>query len=384
MPTIANLPVAGPLSATDTLPIDQGNGTNAITVATFLAGQQPAIVTPTGTLLGRVSLGAGGPETVNLGSGLVLTSGTISVGSINTLLNGETVDQLQPAATVTDTDALAVDQGGSSLVRQTMAAIWIYIEGKLPIATQRVVELTTNTVLDATAHNDAVLVCSQSLTLSANFANMGSGFACEVLNLSSGVVTMGTGITVGSGASGLPTQMAARLVAVTYSGGNLVFWSGSPAAASSTSGTTTSGGSTVTSGGSTVSSGGSTVTSGGSTVTSGGSTVSSGGSTTTSGNVTVTFVTAPSGSYTVGQANIGVNATLDPGTAASGVQFGFSTSSAAAPSSWTAGVLVNTESNGDTFWGSYLTMPATAGTYYCWAQAIGGAASAVSSAITVS
>jgi len=369
MPTIADLPVAGPLSATDTLPIDQGNGTNAVTLGTLLAGQQPAIVTPTGTLLGRVSTGAGGPETVTIGTGLVLTSGTISVGSVSAILDGETVDQLQPAAIATDTDSLAVDQGGSSLVRQTMAAVWSYIEDKLPIATQRVVELTTNTVLDATAHNDAILVCSQPLTLSANFANMGSGFACEVLNLSSGEVTMGTGITVGSGVPGLPTMMAARLVAVTYSGGNVVFWAGTQVSVSSTSGTT---------------SGGSTVTSGGSTVTSGGSSVTSGGTSTTSGTVTVTFVTAPSGSYTVGQANVGVNATLDPGTAASGLQFGFSTSPTVAPTAWTAGILVNTESSGDTFWGAYVTAPATAGTYYCWAQAIGAAAAAVSAAITVS
>jgi hypothetical protein len=385
MPTIANLPVAGPLSVTDTLPIDQGNGTNAVTLAVLLAGEQPAIVTPTGTLLGRVSLGAGGPETVNLGSGLVLTSGTLSVGSISALLEGETVDQLQPAAIAADTDQLAVDQGGSSLMRQTMAAIWSYIEGKLPIATQRVVELTTNTVLDATAHNDAILVCSQPLTLSANFANMGSGFACDVLNLSSGVVTMGSGITVGSGATGLTSQSAARLVAVTYTGGNLVFWAGTEAVTSTTSGgsSVSSGGSSVTSGGSTVSSGGSSVSSGGSSVTSGGSTVTSGGSS-TSGGVTVTFVTAPSGSYAVNQANIGVNATLDPGTAATGLQFGFSNSSTTAPTTWTAGTLVNTEGSGDTFWGAYLTMPATAGTYYCWAQAIGGAASAVSAAVTAS
>jgi hypothetical protein len=395
MPTISKLPLAGPLSVTDTLPIDQGNGTNAVTLGALLAGTQPAIVTPTGSLLGRVSIGAGGPETVNLGSGLVLTSGTISVGSINALLAGETVDQLQPAAAVADTDSVAVDQGGSSLVRQTMAAIWTYIEGKLPIATPRVVELTTNTVLDATAHNDAILVCSQPLTLSANFANMGSGFTCEVLNLSSGVVTMGTGITVGSGLTGLPTQMAARLVAVTYSGGNLVFWTGAQATASDTTtaggSTVSSGGSSVTSGGSTVSSGGSSVTSGGSTVssggssvTSGGSSVTSGGSSTTGGTVTVTFMTVPSGSYAVSQANVGVNAILDPGDAATGLQFGFSTSPTAAPTTWTAAILVNTQSSGDTFWGAYITMPATAGAYYCWAQAIGGAASAVSAAIIVS
>ena len=95
-------------------------------------------------------------------------------------------------------------------------------------------------------------------------------------------------------------------------------------------------------------------------------------------------MTAPSGSYTVSQANVGVNATLDPGTAVSGLQFGLSTSPTVAPTTWTAGILVNTESNGDTFWGAYITMPATAGTYYCWAQTVGAAASAVSGAITVS
>jgi hypothetical protein len=377
MPTIANLPAAVALSATDTLPIDQGNGTNAVTFATLLAGQQPAIVTPTGSLLGRVSTGAGGPETISLGSGLVLSSGTISVGAIGSLLGGETVDELQPAGIAADTDLIAVDQGGSSLVRQTMAAIWSYIEGKLPIATARVVELTTNTVLDATAHNGAILVCSQPLTLSANFENMGSGFVCDVLKLSSGTVTMGTGITAGSGVTTLPARMAARLMAVSYSGGNLVFWPGWVAADVTSSGATSSG--TTSSG--TTTSGGSTVTSGGSTVTSGGSAVSSGGSSTAE---TLTFGTVPSGSYAVNQANVGVNATLAPGTAATGVNFGFSTSATVAPTSWTAGILVNTESTGDTFWGAYVTMPATAGTYYCWAQTADGLASAVSAAIAVS
>jgi hypothetical protein len=95
-------------------------------------------------------------------------------------------------------------------------------------------------------------------------------------------------------------------------------------------------------------------------------------------------VTAPSGSYTVAQTGVGVNATLEPGTAATGIDFGFSTSATVAPIIWTAGILVNTESDGGTFWGAYVTMPSAAGTYYCWAQAIGGAASAVSAAFTVS
>lgn len=351
MPTIANLPSAETLSPTDVVPIDQGNGTNSVTLATLLAGQQAAILTPTGTLLGRISLGDGGPETVTLGSGLVLSAGTLSLGgSLDGLLDGETVSQLQAAAAAADTDSFAVDQGGLALVRQTFAALWIYLAAKLPQAKRRVVELTTATVLDATAHNDAILVCSQALTLTANFANMGSGFSCDVVNLSTGDVTMGTGITVGSGATALPTQGRARLLAFTYSGGNRVFWEG-PAT------TSASGGSG-----------------------SGGSGSGGGGS---GSSATLTFQTAPSGSYAVGQASVGVNAILDPGTAASGVQFGISASATTAPTSWTAAVLVNTQSNGDTFWGAYLTMPSTAGSYYCWGETVDGATSTVSAAFTV-
>jgi len=345
MPTIAKLPPAGSLSPTDVLPIDQGSGTNGVTLGSLLAGQQAAILAPSGTLLGRVSLGEGGPEAVTLGSGLVLTSGTLSFdSSLNGLLDGETVAQLQTATTARDTDAFAVDQGGNALVRQSFATLWSYIVSKLPQARRPVVELTTDTVLDATAHNAALLVCSQPLTLTANFANMGSGFSCDVLNLSTGDVTMGTGITVGSGATALPARATAHLLAVTYSGGNLVFWAG-PDGTSSSAGSPGSG--------------------------SGSSAI-------------LTFQTAPSGSYTASQANVGVNALLAPGMAASGVQFGISASATSPPTSWTAASLVNTQSNGDTFWGAYLTMPAAPGSYYCWGETTDGATSTVSPSFTVS
>lgn len=360
MPTIANLPAAIAISPTDTLAIDQGSGTNSVTVATLLEGLQPAIISATGTLLGRISTGAGSPETVSLGSGLVMSSGTLTVGgSITGLLDGETVDQLQAASLANDTDSFAVDQGGAALVRQTFAALWSYVATKLPIALHRVAELTSDTVLDATSHNNAILVCSSSLTLSANFLNMGSGFSCQVINLSSGPVTMGQGITVGSGNPKLPPQTSARLVAISYSAGNIVFWDGLTSAATSAS------------------------ASGAGSTTSSSTGTTSGSTTSTTSTTSLAFVAAPSGSYSTSQASVGVNATLTPGTAASGVQFGISTSTAIAPSNWVSGSLVNTQSNGSTFWGAFLTMPATAGTYYCWVETIGGATTAVSAAFTV-
>jgi hypothetical protein len=55
-----------------------------------------------------------------------------------------------------------------------------------------------------------------------------------------------------------------------------------------------------------------------------------------------------------------------------------------APTSWGAATLINTQSNGDTFWGAFLTMPGVAGTYFAWAETADGATHTVSAAFTVS
>ncbi|WP_284944576.1 hypothetical protein [Acidisoma cladoniae] len=468
MPMISNLPSATAVLATDLLPIEQPSGTHAVTVAGLTAGLQPTILAPTGSLLGRISLGPGGPEAITLGAGLTLTAGTISVsgaigqglpapGAGNTvstiaatdlvaayssggdvwltladLLNGETLDQLQPAAPAADTDTLAVGQGGASLVQQSFSALWTYLATKLPIAKKRIVELTTSTVLDATSHNDAILVCSQPLTLTANYANMGPGFVCDVINLSTGSVTMGSGIITGTGTPALASQGAARLLGISYSGGSFAFWPGAAMSGGSSSGSTSSTitvaapatGTTGTALGlsGTVSPGGDSVTvvlgiSATSAPTTGAvsATVTTGAWTasltptaagtyfawatdTTLGTTavstaitvaaaasatTVTWGLEPAGSYSLGETGIGANAVMAPGTAAPGLQFGWSTTTTVAPTAWTAGALVNTQGNGDTLWGAYLTAPAAAGTWYCWAETTDAGASTVSAAITV-
>ena len=85
------------------------------------------------------------------------------------------------------------------------------------------VEITTNTTLDGTIHNGAILVCSQPVTLTPAFANMGSGFTCSVVNVSGGNVTFGAGVITSSGTQTLPTGQAADLRAFSYTGGNVVF-----------------------------------------------------------------------------------------------------------------------------------------------------------------
>ena len=77
MPTISQLPPAGPVSAADELPISQSGSVCAASVGALLASTQPAIIVDSSSLLGRTSLGSGGPEPVDVGIGISLSSGTL-------------------------------------------------------------------------------------------------------------------------------------------------------------------------------------------------------------------------------------------------------------------------------------------------------------------
>nr|WP_294527279.1 fibronectin type III domain-containing protein [uncultured Rhodopila sp.] len=85
----------------------------------------------------------------------------------------------------------------------------------------------------------------------------------------------------------------------------------------------------------------------------------------------ITWNLLPTGPYTHGSGSIGVNALVSPASAA--IQFGFSLSAVTPPTSWTAAILVNTN-----LWGAYVPTPATAGTWYVWAEGTNGTGSTVS------
>lgn len=81
----------------------------------------------------------------------------------------------------------------------------------------------------------------------------------------------------------------------------------------------------------------------------------------------ITWVLLPTGTYTHGSGSIGVNAEVSPASAP--IQFGFSLSASAPPTSWTEATFVNTN-----LWGAYLPTPATAGSWYAWAEGLDGSA----------
>lgn len=498
MPTIQQLPPAASVDPADEVLISQGGATNAVSVGTLLSSMQPAISVPSGVLLGRNSVGPGGPEAVNVGIGLALQgdsivatggdhatypvstspsatdqvvvassgapklialttlqswlgaqgggglditgypstaalgasdlipvsqNGTVAAISYSNFLAGETIDEAAPALAANDTDTMWVSQGTSTLLRQTFAAVWSWITQKLPTYKLPVIELSVNTILDGTVHNGRVLVCSQPITLTPAFLNMGNGFACEVLNLSPGSVILGSGIVTSTGQAILATNQTALLRGVTYSSGSVVFASvisssasaGSPSAlpgqVSNLASSTVTSNSIVltwsppTAGGtpsgyivqyqvtgstswitpaamnSTTSC---TITalssstkydfivtaanSAGSGVPSAALTVSTSAP---PGAVTaIIWNVLPSSGYSAGAGSIGINVHVSPST--SPVQFGLSSSTSVPPTTWAAATYVNSD-----LWGAYLATPVSPGTYYIWCEGTDGSAPTV-------
>ena len=78
MPTIPELPNATATGAQDELPVSQNGITRAVTVAELLSDTQPAIVIPSQTVLGRASLGPGGPEALGMGLGVGIQNASLT------------------------------------------------------------------------------------------------------------------------------------------------------------------------------------------------------------------------------------------------------------------------------------------------------------------
>ena len=327
MPTISQLPTADPVSASDLIPISQEGAARSMAVGALLARMQPAIIVSSPSLLGRTSIGPGGPDEIGIGDGLALTNGRLSAKtftpstlplqttlsatdqlivtsgeatrrveagkvralftpganitidsagvisasaaggggapyslstlspvtslaqgdlvavsqggkdhliSYGNLLDGLTIDLAQPAGPASDTDTFWVAQTNNVMLRQTLSALWPWVSAKLPLWKRRVVELGVNTTLDGTVHNTALVVCVSPITVSALAANMGSGFVCELINVSTGTVVLGGGIVTSNGAGTLAPRQSAAIQCITYSGGTMVFASLSLGSAATT------------------------------------------------------------------------------------------------------------------------------------------------------
>ena len=134
MPTIPQLPTVTSVNSDDELPLQQNGVTSSVTVGTLLSGTEPALTVPTGSLLGRASLGAGSPETIAIGSGLAFANATVSanIGTIaGTVAAGNDprlTGALQSANNLSDLANAALARGNlglGSLAAQNAAAVAI-------------------------------------------------------------------------------------------------------------------------------------------------------------------------------------------------------------------------------------------------------------------
>jgi hypothetical protein len=110
LPTIEQLAPATAASDSDVILISQGGITRKITRAKIVAGLQPQISIPSGSLLGRSSSGIGGTESITIGQNLSFSGGTLAAAAapfaIGLLPSGVT-----PAVG----DLIAVSQAGTTV-----------------------------------------------------------------------------------------------------------------------------------------------------------------------------------------------------------------------------------------------------------------------------
>ena len=159
----------------------------------------------------------GATDTVPIGQ-----SGSTVAVTVATLLDAETIDLLTAAGGASDTDTFLTGQGSNVLTRQTLAALWTWMQGHLPGYKLPVLEVMANLTVDATYNGKILVVTSAGVTISPNYALMGAGFECEIVTSGSGTVTWGGGVTATNGGTGLPVGAYAKFMAFTSSAGNVV------------------------------------------------------------------------------------------------------------------------------------------------------------------
>ncbi|WP_428533541.1 hypothetical protein [Rhodopila sp.] len=137
MPTISELPVAASVSAADEVLISQGGTARATLVGSLLASAQSAITVDSPSLIGRSSLGSGGPEQVNIGIGINLSGDTL-------VANGSDHAAFPAAASLSLQSDLVISNQGSPMLMQASLLRGLFSAGTN-------VDIDPNGVISATA-----------------------------------------------------------------------------------------------------------------------------------------------------------------------------------------------------------------------------------------
>lgn len=177
MPTISQLPTVSGITAADMLPLSQDGATCAVSVGALLAGTQPAILTDTATLLGRVSVGPGGPEVINVGNGLALSGSTLAA-------TGSDHARFPPRQTFSDTDELVISGTGTPALLPVTALRGLFLAGEnISISSLGVIstsEVSSQQGAGSTKHNITALPVVSSISGQDLLAASQNGDDCAI------------------------------------------------------------------------------------------------------------------------------------------------------------------------------------------------------------
>jgi hypothetical protein len=174
MPTISQLPPASAASAIDEIPISQGGIARAISVGALLASAQPAIIANPPSLIGRISLGPGGPEQVNVGTGVSLSSGTL-------VANGMDHSTFPIVSTLSTSADLVVSNQGSPLLMRTSLLRGLFSAGQnVAIDPNGVISAATTAVTVAAGSSIGELLVVAALAAQDLVAVSHAGSDCSI------------------------------------------------------------------------------------------------------------------------------------------------------------------------------------------------------------
>jgi hypothetical protein len=171
MPTIQQLPTPFQAASPSDVLIVQQNEVGGSTPGANIVVQMPvssvlALVPAMGAATTVPALPSGiAPVTTD--NVVMVQGGTADLVPYSQFLNANTITDLAAAGPAGSTDTLMVGQGTNVLTRQTLGAVWTWLQTQIPAYKFPVIEVTANTTIDATFNGKILIVSASGVTLTA-------------------------------------------------------------------------------------------------------------------------------------------------------------------------------------------------------------------------
>ncbi len=144
MPSIPQLPNATATSVQDELPLSQNGVTRAVSIGELLSGTQPIIELPSQTIMGRASLGPGGPEALTVGLGMGIQNASL-------IANGTDHNTFVSKSALAPGDEIIINSNAAPTRLPATALRTLFSEGaNVAITTDGVIASSTDPIVLST------------------------------------------------------------------------------------------------------------------------------------------------------------------------------------------------------------------------------------------